>query len=233
MIVKFVSIIMGLLFYRSPILKFSPHEVVEYDKIYSEAVSNNSEIIYLSSYPKYRFIRYISSTKSVILHGSNHKTILEFETRRQTLYNGQYVEAVFATKDGIWPLFYAVFDRHKLVGNFRNACLNVRNNKNNYYFFSLTQNTMNKIPWTNGTIYFLPQETFECTNRSIVSFDEWISKTPVRPITKITVNPEDFYFIDKVSSHKVSESLFTSMVLYKLRINRSKKNKLTGNDSLK
>jgi hypothetical protein len=223
MIVKFVSMIMGLLFYRSPLLKFSPHETVEYDKIYSEAISKNSEIIYSSSYPKYRFIHYISTTKSVIAHGSNHKGILEFETRRQTLYNGKQVEAVFATKDGIWSLFYAVFDRHKLVDNFRNACLKVRKYKNSYYFFSLTQNTMNNNPWTNGVVYFLPQDTFESTNSSIVSFDEWISKTPVKPITKIAVGPEDFYFLDKVSCHKVNESLLTSWIFYKLRIKWSKK----------
>ncbi|KRF43766.1 hypothetical protein [Paenibacillus sp. Soil787] len=218
MINKFVSMLMGLLFYRSSLLKFSPHEVVEYDKIYSDAIRENSEIIYSCSYPKYRFIQYISSSKPVIMHGSNKEGILEFETRRQTLYNGQYVEAVFATKDGTWSLFYAVFDRHKLVDNFRNACFKIRKNNNKYYFFSLTQNTMNKNPWTNGIVYFLPQESFESTNSSIVSFDEWISRTPVKPITKITVEPQDFYFIDKVSWHKANESLFTSWFLYKLRI---------------
>jgi hypothetical protein len=51
MIGKFVSMLMGFLFYRSPLLNFSPHEVVEYDKIYSDAISKNSEIIYSSSYP--------------------------------------------------------------------------------------------------------------------------------------------------------------------------------------
>ncbi|MDQ0887958.1 hypothetical protein QFZ81_003046 [Paenibacillus sp. V4I9] len=218
MINKFVSMLMGLLFYRSSSLKFSPHEVVEYDKIYSNAISEHSEIIYSSSYPKYRFIQYISSSKPVIMHGSNNEGILEFETRRQTLYNGQYVEAVFATKDGAWSLFYAVFDRRKLVDNFRNACFKIRKNKNRYYFFSLTQNTMNKNPWTNGIVYFLPQESFENTNSSIVSFDEWISRTPVTPITRITVEPHDFYFIDKVSCHKANESLFTSWFLYKLRL---------------
>ncbi|QGQ93868.1 hypothetical protein EHS13_02575 [Paenibacillus psychroresistens] len=218
MIGKFVSMFMGLLFFQAPLLNFSPDEVVEYDKIYSDAISKNTEIIYSSSYPKYRFIQYISSTKSVILHGSNNKEILEFETRRQTFYNGQYVEAVFGTKNGIWSLFYAVFDRQKLVNNYRNACLKVRKYKKNYYFFSLTRQTMNKNPWTKGTVYFLPQETFESTNSSIVSFDEWISRTPVTPITNITVEPQDFYFVDKVSCHKANESIFISWFLYKLRI---------------
>ncbi|MGO4547399.1 hypothetical protein AB4Z29_21685 [Paenibacillus sp. 2TAB23] len=221
MITKFVSIVMGILFYRSPLLIFSPHEAMEYDKMYSEAVSGNLEIMYTSIYPKYRFIHYISSTKPVVLHGSNNTEIMELKPRRQTLYNGQYVEAVFATRDGIWSLFYAVFDRNKLVGHFRNACLKVRNNNNNYYFFSLTPDTMSQKPWTKGVVYFLPQDTFERAKNALVSFDEWISNTPVKPIAKMTVEPEDFYYINKVSSHQASESLFISWFLYKRRVKRS------------
>lgn len=218
MISKIVSSFIGLVFYRSPLLKFSLDEIVDFEKIYLDAIKNNSEIIYSSQYPKYRFIEYISLSKPVIMHGSNNKEIIEFETRRQTLFNGKYVDAVFATKDGIWALFYAVFDRHKLVDNFRNACLTVRRDNNKYYFFSLTQDTLNKIPWTNGMVYFLPQEFFERVSSSIVSFDEWISRTPVKPLTKIEVEPQDFSLLDKVSCHKPHESIFTSWFLYKFRI---------------
>jgi hypothetical protein len=48
------------------------------------------------------------------MHGSNNRHIVQFEPRKQTLFNGQYVEAVFATQDGIWAVFYAVFNRINL-----------------------------------------------------------------------------------------------------------------------
>ncbi|WP_054025577.1 hypothetical protein [Bacillus sp. FJAT-28004] len=153
MIRKVASVLMGLLFYRSPVFNFSDDEIKEYEKLYSDAVRNKSEIMYSSTYPKFRFVQYIAMTKPVIMHGSNHKNIEQFELRRQTLFNGKYVDAVFGTKDGIWPLFYAVFDRSKLVGNFRNACLKV-NASSKYYFFSLTSDTMNKAPWRSGWCTF-------------------------------------------------------------------------------
>lgn len=217
MVNKLASMLLGMLFYRAPYLSFSSEEIEVFENIYAEAASSHSEIGYDCRFPKYRFLQYISETKPVILHGSNNKSILEFETRRQTLFNGQYVEAVFATKDGIWPVFYAVFDRSKLSGNFRNACLNVRNDKHTYYFFSLTPETKMKNPWQDGMVYLLPQEPFENVSDSIVFFDEWVSKTPVKPIAKIAVTPQDFYFINKVSRHKATESILATWFLYKLR----------------
>jgi len=196
---KLVSLLMRTLFYRSPFPQFSPEEIEQFESIYTDAVSKQAHIIYSSSYPKHRFIQYIASAKPVVLHGSNNKTIAEFEPRRQTLYNGQYADAVFATKDGIWPLFYAVLDRRKVEGNIRNACFHVRNDRNTFYFFSLTTATLRQDPWVSGMIYFLPERSFERVSHSAVSFDEWISTTSVTPITKIEVEPEDFLFLPKVS----------------------------------
>lgn len=222
MVTKVVSVLLGLLFYRSPVFKFTEDEVNEYERLYSDAVRNKSEIMYASTFPKFRFAQYIAMTKPVIMHGSNHKNIEQFELRKQTLFNGKYVEAIFGTKDGIWPLFYAVFDRSKVVGNFRNACLKVKASQS-YYFFSITSETKNKAPWTSGMVYILPQDTFKMVSHSVVSFDEWISESPVLPITKIEVGPQDFYFIDKVASHKAEEPLFISWIFYKRRVKRNVK----------
>ncbi|WP_409274599.1 hypothetical protein V1499_06005 [Neobacillus sp. SCS-31] len=219
MVNKFVSGLMGLLFYRGSVLDFSEEERRDYEKMYEEAAAGNLEINYSSRFEKHRFIQYIAATKNVILHGSNNGEIGEFEARRQTLYNGQFVNAVFGTKDGIWPLFYAVLDKNRVKGGIRNACLKVEGGRP-HYFFSLNKETHDASPWTSGTIYFLPGETFERAGNELVSFDEWVSKTPVKPIAKISVEPSDFYFLDKVSCHKDTESIVKSWLLYKLRTKR-------------
>ncbi|WP_059173123.1 hypothetical protein [Bacillus sp. FJAT-27445] len=219
MVSKFVSGLMGILFYRAPVLDFSEEERLDFEKLYEEAVAGNIEINYSSRFPKHRFIKYIAETKQVILHGSNNREIGEFEARRQTLYNGQFVNAVFGTKDGIWPLFYAILDKNKVKGGIRNACLKVDGGRP-HYFFSLNKETLDAGPWTSGMIYFLPGGTFERAGSGFVSFDEWVSKTPVKPIAKISVEPGDFYFRDKVSCHKDTESILKSWLLYKFRIKR-------------
>ncbi|WP_053365681.1 hypothetical protein [Bacillus sp. FJAT-27245] len=219
MISKAVSGLMGFFFYRAPVLDFSEEERLEFEKIYEESAAGNIEVNYSSRFPKHRFIQYIASRKQVIVHGSNNREIGEFEARRQTLYNGQFVNAVFGTKDGIWPLFYAVLDKNKVKGGIRNACLKVAGGRP-HYFFSLNKETLEGDPWTSGMIYFLPGETFERAGSGLVSFDEWVSKTPVKPIAKISVEPTDFYFLDKVSCHKDTESIVKSWLLYKFRVKR-------------
>ncbi|WP_316571762.1 hypothetical protein [Neobacillus sp. YIM B06451] len=220
MVSEVVSGLMGILFYRGPVLNFSEEERSEFEKMYLSAATENAEITYTSKYPKHRFIQYIAATKPVILHGSNNREIGEFEARRQTLYNGQFVNAVFGTKDGIWPLFYAVLDKNKVKGGIRNACLKVEGGRP-HYFYSLNKETRDASPWTSGMIYFLPGETFQRAGNGLVSFDEWVSKTPVKPIAKISVEPADFYFLDKVSCHKDTESIVKSWLLYKFRVKRT------------
>ncbi len=211
-----VSIILRLLFKSQPTITFSEQELNTYNQLYDEAINSDGVIRYAISYPKQRFIQYIAQSKNVVLHGSNNPSIDQFEPRRQTLYNGKYVEAVFATKDGIWPLFYAVFDKSKLLGNIRNACL-VLNGTKKYYYFSITRESSQINPWTNGMIYFLPMDSFSKTSNEFVSFDEWISKVPVKPAARLEVDNVDFYFHSNVSTHKRNESIYKTWLLYKLR----------------
>lgn len=214
---KMISFFLKLIFYQAPKIVFSNQEIKEYNKIFEEAMNGNEVIRYTSSYPKYRFIVYISISKNVLIHGSNNKFIHEFESRRQTLNNGEHVEGVFATKDGIWPVFYAVFDKSKLQGNIRNACLKLRKGSK-FHYYSITQESNKKWPWINGMIYFLPMNTFNKVSDGIVYSDEWISKESVVPIARIEVSPGDFYFLSKVAVHKSNEPLIKTCLMYKLRL---------------
>lgn len=222
-----IALILKLLFYRSREMPFSDIEKNEYDKLYDEAIESDGIVRYTSSFPKHRFLQYIASNRNVLLHGSNNPSIQEFEPRQQTLYNGQLTNAVFATRDGLWAIFYAVFNKNKLAGNIRNACLQMKDG-DKYYYFSITHETHQSNPWTEGTVYFLPDDTFIKSSNEMVSFDEWVSERPVRPLARIEIDISDFYFRDKVSVHNSQESLFKTWALYKFRIFASKL-KRTGN----
>lgn len=213
---KIISLLMSILFYRRSSVPFSNEEVDVYENMFSKAIQNDGMVNYLTAFPKYRFIDYIIQKKNLVVHGSNNVGIEKFETRNQTLFNGQLVDAIFATKDGIWPIFYAVFDRQKLENNFRNGCLKVRSNKR-FYFFSMTKQTMDRDPWTYGMIYFMSSDLFERTSKTPVYFDEWISKLEVRPIMKLMVCKEDFEFANKISIHRPMESMVLTWLLYKIR----------------
>ncbi|MFC5700389.1 hypothetical protein ACFPVX_03755 [Cohnella faecalis] len=211
-----ISFLMSMLFYQRSDKAFTVEEINQFELMFSEAHQNGGLVNFNSVFPKYRFIDYIIQQKNAVAHGSNNMGIESFETRRQTLYNGKLVDAIFASKDGIWPIFYAVFDRGKLVSNFRNGCIKTRSKKR-YYFFSLTKQTLDRNPWTTGMIYFMLSETFELTSTSKIYFDEWVSKQEVKPMLRLCVCKEDFEYINKISTHKQTESLLTTWFFYKLR----------------
>ncbi|GKU25059.1 hypothetical protein [Clostridium folliculivorans] len=215
MLVDYLSkLFLQLVFYSKPNIEFSEEEIQEYESIISEPKS--FLIRYNSRFPKYRFVQYLSLKENFILHGTNNKNIDEFEPRIQTLFNGKITEAVFASKDGIWPVFYAVLDRTKLEHSIRNGCVQIKTGPK-FYFFSLSKDDLRKKPWTSGMIYILPSDCFHKVSNGSIQFDEWICEKPVKPIAKLEVNPRDFYFWTKTSAHKENEHIPTTIIKYKLR----------------
>lgn len=217
------DILLRILFYRAPRFDYAEEERQAYDRMFEEAITQGGLIAYHAPYPKQRFIQYVSETKDVVLHGSNQKQIEEFEPRQQTLYNGVMTQSVFATKDGVWPLFYAVLDKSKITINFRNGSLRTQGGRSRYHYYSLDEQTATKRPWTSGMLYFLPGETFVKSGHGMIEFEEWVSAVPVKPLAKLEVDPQDFYFINKVTMHSGEESNARTWLLYKLRSWRAKK----------
>lgn len=203
------------MFHRVSDPPFTDKEESDFERIIA-AVGHDGHFHYDSAFPKYRFIDYIVQRRNLVVHGSNHMDIREFETRRQTLFNGDYADAVFASRDGRWSIFYAILDRSKVVYHFRNGCFKASDSKR-YYFFSLTQATHDNGPWTDGVIYFLPAEPFVRSTRGRTYFDEWTCSRPVGPVYKLSVGPADFGMFDRVAVHKPNESIVTTWLKYKLR----------------
>lgn len=227
MVQTILSLLVRSFFYKATAIEYSEDEIQEFDLMFDSAIlSPNLTINYESSYPKSRFLRYISDTRDILLHGSNNKTIETFEPRQQTLYNGKMTEAVFASKDGIWPVFYAVLDRQKVEGGFRNGSIKIKKSEHKYHFYSINKATSIKHPWTSGMVYCLPDVTFEKASQSKLSFEEWTSQLPVKPIVKLEVNPSDFIFLDRVSVHKDNESRLRTWLFYKLRTKYIKQKKV-------
>lgn len=75
-----------------------------------------------------------------------------------------------------------------------------------YYFFSIGANALPGNPWRNGTVYLLPADTFERQPRqryrSIeIETAQRASLARVRPLAKLSVEPNDFPFLAQVRRH--------------------------------
>ncbi len=213
---KVFGLIFKTLFYSEKKYVFSDEEIIAYDSLLQK--TNEELISYDCIYPKYRFISYLIQKFAYIAHGTNRLDIDEFKPLKQTLYNGKIVEAVFGTKDSIWPVFFAIIDRSKVTKSIRNACIVTKNRR--YYFFSLPGDLDDISPWKEGMIYFLPAKNFVSPPKGLMKFDEWISYEPVKPKLKLPVKKEDFKYLEQVTRHKPSEPVFKSWLLYKARLKK-------------
>ena len=166
---------------------------------------DRAPIPYDLPYPKYEFLQYLVENDDLILHGSNHSDITHLEPQRQTTFFGRAANAVFATPDAIWCLFFAIVNNDGFTGSKRNGCLRVAlpgNRLRKFYWFSLSEPMLRRNEaFCYRSVYVLPRVTF--TQGDIA--DEWTSEKPVTPLARLEVTPSDFPFIDNVAVHSDSE----------------------------
>lgn len=157
-------------------------------------------IEYHLPYPKHQFLRYLVENHEVILHGTNRPDLTRLEPRRQTTFLGRQVEAVFATPDEIWCLFYAVVNGRGFQGSKWNICLRVslRGRVRKFYCFSLSRPMLARSDaFCTGYVYILPRATFQQGEIA----DEWTSSEAVTPLAKLAVAPEEFPFLTAIEGH--------------------------------
>lgn len=164
------------------------------------AVDNagGTAIEYDAAAPKHAFFRYLVAQRPVLLHGTGDPAIERFEPQRQTDYDNEWTDAVFATDDPIWPVFFAVVNR-PVARSLINACS--RRYGESHYYFSIGTDPKARDAWRDGWIYVLPRATF----RRHPSGPEWLSPVAVRPLARLRVEPSDFPFLADVVGHTLGE----------------------------
>ena len=171
-------------------------------------------IAYDLSYPKHEFIQYVIAQDVVIFHGSNHDDIETFSPVRKSYElrdeTGRgNLQAVYGTHDGLWSMFFAIVDRPNLRGSIRNGVMYFHNQEGKtlaVYNFSINQDQLPEKPWRQGTLYFLPRDTFVRLKMTENSYsNEWGSEQEVKPIAKLSLEPEDFPFLDMIDGHDDGE----------------------------
>jgi hypothetical protein len=219
------SIVLGHLFLSLPELELDERKVRAFEQVYQSAarVGGGALLDYNCDYPKADFLRYLVDHKGILLHGSNSAGIDILLPKRQSDFNGTPMTAVFASGDGVWPIFFAILDDSRFRGSMRNGCFVTADGTGpdlRFYFFSLNREMLEQHPWTNGIVYVLPRAQFRQTSRGAVRFDEWASEEPVQPLARLQVSPEDFPFLPNVAGHDEKESIYASWLRYRQRQRR-------------
>lgn len=168
-------------------------------------------IAYSLPAPRWQLLCWLADTQDVLLHGSGNGGITEFEPRKSDdIDDFGNRSAVFAASDGIWPIFYAVLDRERHPMSLINGCFRVADDGGSlsapFYFFSISQDALDKRPWRQGFVYLLPRVAFEqqpplrAGGRDF-HVAQWASLVPVKPLARIAVGPEDFPLLGQIRGH--------------------------------
>ena len=158
--------------------------------------------------PKHEFLSYLVHTRGQLLHGTASPELDEVRPMPATDYEVRTLEAVFATSDAIWPLFFATLDRAR-AGSLWNGCYHLRRGSvlHRYYFFFTEADPHDDTIWRDGVVYVLPREPFA---RTWIP-NEWVSAEPVRAQARLAVSPSDFPFKHRVKQYDPRLSLMGNL----------------------
>jgi len=157
--------------------------------------------------PRIEFLRWLAENRAVLFHGSSRDDLAVLEpirlSRDTTEFGDQ--QAVFATSDPVWAIYFAVLQRQRPFGT-RNGSLGIAGAGvyPRWYHFSVTRPLDKATRFGPGSLYVLPRGPFtsEPPLRSAFDTAQWVSALPVRPLVRLHVTIEDFPFLDAVVSHR-------------------------------
>jgi hypothetical protein len=121
---KFANYLLSILFFKAPQANLTEEDITSFETIIDFVITkgDGTRIQYNYKQPKYLFLQYFVENYPVLLHGSNNLNISTLEPREQTDYSGVNMTAIFASGDGIWPIFFATLNNRKILGSIRNGC---------------------------------------------------------------------------------------------------------------
>ena len=155
----------------------------------------------------WQFMCSVAARRRIAFHGTGDPRIESFEPREPVDFApfGKQ-QAVFATSDPIWAMFYAVVDRHRHRLTLNNGCLVLEDTGDAYYYFSVSRQALPRRPWRAGYLYFLPADTFVEQPGDVYAgqqarVPQLASPVAVTPFARLRVAPRSFPFLGQIRGH--------------------------------
>jgi hypothetical protein len=160
----------------------------------------------------WKFLCGVAERSGFAFHGTGDPGIASFEPRRPVdLAPFGDQQAVFATSDPIWAMFYAIVDRDRYDLTLNNGCIYLLDSEDRpgvpHYYFSISREALTEQPWRSGYVYLLPPETFVEQEAGEYGghrarVPQLASPVPVVPFARLRVSPGDFPFLAQIRGHE-------------------------------
>jgi hypothetical protein len=118
-------------------------------------------------------------------------------------------QAVYASSDPVWSIYFAVLRRDNGWRGTRNGSMGIGGRR--FYFFVHNRGSQSPERFGPGSLYVLRPDTFEAERR-LVDTAHFVSHVPVTPLARIDVTPEDFPFRDRIGYYRDREPIWISVL---------------------
>jgi len=157
------------------------------------------------------FLRWLGQARGVVFHGSQRNDLVELSTERRsrdaTEWGNQ--QAVYASSDPVWAIYFAVLRRDDGWEGTRNGSLGVGGRR--FYFFVHNRGSQSPERFGPGSLYLLPADGF-VAEPGLIDTAHLVSHAPVRPLARIDVTPEDFPFRHRIGYYRDREPIWISLL---------------------
>jgi hypothetical protein len=168
--------------------------------------------------PVLPFLQWLAQERGLLFHGSVRDDLDVLEpirlSRDATAFGDQ--QAVYASSDPAWAIYFATLRRDNGFRGTRNASFGIAGKElyPRWYFFSLNEDALGEGRFGPGSIYVLPREPFrpQPPAYGVLDTAHWVAPLPVRPLFRLAVAPADFPFVDLVIAHRGREPMFATAI---------------------
>lgn len=214
-------LLFGPLLRREPPLALDAAKRAAFESRAARVLSGEGPILEWDlAYPKHEFTRYLVAHHPVLLHGTPRTGVERLEPAEQTLFDGTSATAVFASDDGIWPIFFATIDRGQYSGPYslRNAAMVAGRGGRGAAPLPVLDE-----PRTAGCRRLVRGRCPHPATGDVPADGvgggalSGVSDVAVTPLGRLEVGPEDFPFHGRISAHRLREWLPLTWLLYRWR----------------
>jgi hypothetical protein len=168
--------------------------------------------------PRLDFLRWLAENRPVVFHGSPRDDLRELSTERRshdsTAWGNQ--QAVYASTDPVWAIYFACLRRDRGWTGTKNASMGRAGGPlyPRRYFFLHNRGSASPDRFGPGSLYLLSPATFVADEPLAGAIDtaHLVSHEPVRPLARIDVTAADFPFRDRVRYFRDGEASWISLL---------------------
>jgi hypothetical protein len=168
--------------------------------------------------PRLDFLRWLAQSRPVVFHGSPRDDLSELSTERRsrdtTAWGNQ--QAVYASTDPVWAIYFACLRRHRGWTGTKNGSMGKAGGPlyPRRYFFLHNRGSASPDRFGPGSLYLLSPRGFVADMPLAGAIDtaHLVSREPVKPLARLDVTPADFPFRDRVRYYRDGEPNWVSLL---------------------